>query len=61
MRPGTETDYAQNQRREYSDIQHRINHAFPPLKADCQPIAAVSHAAAIAFAPLICRGMLSSD
>jgi hypothetical protein len=35
MRPGTEPDNAQNQRRENSDIEHCIDHAFPPLKADC--------------------------
>jgi hypothetical protein len=33
MRPRTEPDNAQNQRREYSDIQHCINHASPPLKS----------------------------
>jgi hypothetical protein len=35
MRPRTEPGDAQNQRREYSDIKHCINHASPPLKADC--------------------------
>jgi hypothetical protein len=30
--PRAEPDNAQP--REYSDIQHRINHASPPLKAD---------------------------
>ena len=34
MRPRAEPDNAQYQRREYSDIQHCINHASPPLKAD---------------------------
>jgi hypothetical protein len=34
MRPRTEPDDAQNQRREDSDIHHCINHAFSPLKAD---------------------------
>ena len=35
MGPRTEPDNAQNQRREYSDIQNCINHAFPPLDLDC--------------------------
>jgi hypothetical protein len=31
-RPRTKPDNAQNQRREYSDVQYCINHASPPLK-----------------------------
>jgi hypothetical protein len=33
MRPRTETDNAQNQRREYSDIQDCINHASPSTES----------------------------
>jgi hypothetical protein len=33
MRSRTEPDNAQTQRRKYSDIQHCINHASPPLKS----------------------------
>jgi hypothetical protein len=38
MRPRTEPDNAQNQRREYCDIHHCINHASLHWKADCRYI-----------------------
>jgi hypothetical protein len=36
--PRTEPDNAQNQHREYSNIQHCINHASLPLKASAKGI-----------------------